>query len=362
MLLGALTICGKSTYHTIDELDKVDHPIDDPQKALLPNPDVGYEWWYFTGHIDGRRQYGYEFCIFKIHPNAIHIGPVPFKVLHKRPFLVLHGALTDKETGEFFVVQKSGLVQRQQYSKKKLMLKLGNAMIRQDRAGEFKISLKSKKFDIDLKLNATKPLQAHFDKGFTSMYPGHRTYYLSHTRLDTEGKLRTKGSSQRVAGQSWFDHQKLNVVRQSPLRGWDWFSIQLDDGSELMIYGLRKRGGSRIIAKGGSYITRSGKLKNLYGKDISIRSKRKWTSQKTGITYPSSWDIIVKDIGVDLKVSPVILDQEVTDMASTPLCYWEGPCDIRGKKGSRSVKGKGYAELVGYDKRLKTKISQALVL
>ena len=322
------------------------------EKDLYPLDNVAVEWWYFSGHLN--ENYGYEFCIFKIASGAVRLGIVPFSLFRKKPFLVGHIAITDKNGKKFHWDQKTGLRSKQRIGDK-LNLSVDNLNL-ELKGKKFIISGKSKIGAINLELEPQKKLVKHFQDGFNEYVKDQRTYYLSFTRMKTKGNITLNGKKVLVNGTSWFDHQKMNRPKKIKVDGWDWFSLMFDDGSELMLYCIKGRHTKGY--KGGSFIDSKSKITNLKPDDFKIKSLKEWRSKKTGIVYPNTWEINLPKQNLKLKVKPDVDGQELYDFFTTPVAYWEGACSVSGKKNGKSIKGKSYVELVGYDKRFFSKFIQ----
>ena len=147
------------------------------------------------------------------------------------------------------------------------------------------------------------------------------------------------------------------MPQRSPIRGWDWFSIVLDDGTELMLYILRTKQGMKSLR--GTYINKDGKALDL--SNFKIDSFDTWKSPKTKIKYPSGWKCTIPKLKISLKIVPVVKGQEFDKIQASVFAYWEGACDVSGSKGKKKVKGQSYVELVGYDQRLRTRILRTLL-
>lgn len=346
-------------------------------KDIYPLENTAMEWWYFSGHLNNR--FGYEFCIFKIDPRSMRAGFLPLSLFRKKPFLITHFALSDKREKKFYSVQESGMFGRQEIGNESLNLKTKS----------FSLKLQNKVFYLKGKTRfaefnfQTKPLKKpilHFSQGFNEMIKGQKTYYLSLTRLKTEGTMKfDSGNSLTIKGLSWFDHQKMNRLLQPKIEGWDWFSIIFNDGCELMLYNLmtgkknKKRESFFTTNNGECFIYDKDKLKkgtfvdknsnkiNLDEKDIIITVLKQWKSPRTKITYPSGWKICIPKLDLEITVNPYFPEQELSDYSVTPVSYWEGACYVKGKKKNRKIKGEAYVELVGYDQRFLIKLMQKMI-
>lgn len=316
---------------------------------LYPTKDAPVEWWYFTGHVKNKKdKYGFEFCIFKFHPESIRIGPIPMYLLKKEPYLVLHSTITNKNSGKFYIKQDSGIIHNNKIEYKKLKLVLGNSTLLYNN-NIFKIVSK----ELNLELRPTKPLIYNFDKGYEIMdrLKKHKAYYVSFPRMNVKGSMHLDKKI-KVNGTAWFDHQKTNFPKKTNLLGWDWFSIQFKDNTELMIFVPIDKKGHVYSRKGGTYILKNGKTIKLRGEDIKIRSIETWKSSSTGAIYPSGWYIEIPKLKINIEVNPCVKNQEIDSILTTPVSYWEGACDVSGTKNDQKIKGQSYVELVGYDNRL----------
>jgi predicted secreted hydrolase len=195
-------------------------------------------------------------------------------------------------------------------------------------------------------VRAVKPIVAHGQAGLSakSDQPGNASYYLSFTRMQAEGTVRARGQEFRVTGQSWFDHEWSTSVLGPEAVGWDWFSLQLSDGRELMVYLLRRRDGGVEPVSGGTFVDVDGSAAAFDASAVSVAALSQWTSPVTGVTYPSGWRVRMPDFDLDLTVEPWLPAQEMQLFFS----YWEGAVTVRGLSAGQAVTGDGYVELTGY--------------
>jgi predicted secreted hydrolase len=166
------------------------------------------------------------------------------------------------------------------------------------------------------------------------------------TRLRTTGTLVYGGRRLAVSGISWMDHEFGSAELQANQAGWDWFSIQLADRRELMLYRLRDKDGSVTPQSSGSLIDANGNVTHLLLSDFSTEATGSWTSPHTGGRYPSGWRVRVPRANVDIVLAPTLADQELAD-PSGAISYWEGAVDALDPGSGRPV-GVGYVELTGY--------------
>jgi predicted secreted hydrolase len=172
------------------------------------------------------------------------------------------------------------------------------------------------------------------------------SHYYSFSRLQTAGTLVFDGRRYAVSGTSWMDHEFGSGELQRDQAGWDWFSIQLDDGRELMLYRLRQKNGSVTPQSSGSLVTRDGGVRHLPLSAFTLDADARWTSPHTGAEYPSAWHVRVPSAGIDLELRPAVADQELADPSGTS--YWEGAVDAFDAARPARRLGAGYVELTGY--------------
>jgi predicted secreted hydrolase len=199
---------------------------------------------------------------------------------------------------------------------------------------------------IDLVLRSQKPPAIHGEGGISKKGPcaSCASHYYSFTHLFTRGTLTRNNVRYDVTGLTWMDHEYGSDELTKAQTGWDWFSIQLDDDREVMLYRLRERGGGTTPQSSGSIIDRSGRVRHLVLADFTIDATGTWKSPHTNALYPSGWIVHVRDVGA-LELVPVMQDQELADAGGTS--YWEGAVDVRDPKSGKRL-GVGYVELTGY--------------
>jgi predicted secreted hydrolase len=177
---------------------------------------------------------------------------------------------------------------------------------------------------------------------------GRASHYYSLTRLETSGTLTLNGEEHTVTGLSWMDHEFGTNQLTSRQQGWDWFSIQLDNNRELMLYVLRLKDGSLEPESSGTVVAADGTWKHLDLSMYTIQNTDTWTSPHNGATYPSGWTIKVPDEEIELQLTPTVEDQELVSRSILGITYWEGSVLVKGIDQGNPVSGMGYVELTGY--------------
>jgi predicted secreted hydrolase len=228
----------------------------------------------------------------------------------------------------------------------------------QERAGTHVLFARDGALSLSLTLQPTKPLVIHGPDGISrkGAEVGQASHYYSFTRLATAGTIVLGGEEFDVTGISWMDHEFGSADLGKDLVGWDWFSIQLEDDSELMLYRLRRSDGSSDPASSGTVISSDGQTRHLLVDDARIESMGTWTSRESGAVYPNRWRLSIPALDLTMEVRPLLDQQELRTSRSTQVIYWEGAVTVAGTKQGRSVKGQGYVELTGYAKPINEKL------
>ena len=204
---------------------------------------------------------------------------------------------------------------------------------------------------VDLTLAPTKAAVVHGKNGVSqkAVGEGYASHYYSLTRMKATGSLSWEGRKFEVNGLAWMDHEfGSNQLRDYQV-GWDWFSVQLDNQTELMIYIIRHRNGQADPTSSGTLVYSNGISEYLPLDSFKVEALGFWRSKNSGTTYPSEWRLKIPGRQLELKLTPTVKDQELTTKKSTLVNYWEGSVRVSGAFEGKSVKGRGYVELTGYD-------------
>ena len=329
------------------------------------HPQFATEWWYYTGHLraqDGRR-FGYQLTWFR---TALTPKVNRASKWAARDVMFAHFALTDERGQRFYFSDRIGRAGaggngatsasqspriwcgswQLQFGGKRGETQQVQALARSDAS-----STKGQTFSLRLFQRALKAPVAHGIRGVSqkSAGVGRASHYYSFTRLQTRGVLRIGNETLQVEGQSWFDHEFGSAQLAPNQVGWDWFSLQLSDGRELMLYRLRLKNGGVEPFSSGTLIDERGRARHLKLRDFSMRPLETWKSSSTKGSYPSRWQLEVPSAQLKLQVTPVLADQELRPRRSgTNLAYWEGLVEARGTAENRAIQAQGYLEMTGY--------------
>jgi predicted secreted hydrolase len=197
---------------------------------------------------------------------------------------------------------------------------------------------------IDLTVRPEKPMVLQGNQGLSQKGPGvgNASYYYSYTRLATEGTLVAGGDTLSVTGQSWLDREWSTSALGPNQVGWDWFSLQLDDGRDLMYYQLRNKDGSASRFSEGTLVAPDGATQKINRADVSLEVLDTWTTPDGTHTYPVEWTLRIPSKDLSLRIVPLFPQQEL----EVSVRYWEGA--VRVRDGDGNLLGTGYVELTGY--------------
>jgi predicted secreted hydrolase len=324
------------------------------------HPDYRTEWWYYTGNLesDDQKHYGFQLTFFRVQTGPTCQGddwPERPSAWRTNQIYFAHAALTDVASRQHYQSQEaarnalgmSGVSQEQ--DRTTVYLKKWQAVIEKR---QHRLSAQTPNFDIEMHLTPLKPPVAHGQDGYSrkGSSPQNASCYYSFTRLATEGRIRIHDQTIHVRGLSWMDHEYATAPLESGIVGWDWFSLQLSDQTELMVFLLRKADGSTHSASSGTIVKDRGGIQHLRHDQFSIQVHGYWVSPNTRARYPSRWRIRVPAIDLNLDMRPAVANQEMQTQATTGVTYWEGSINAVGTKEGRPLSAKGYVEMTGYDK------------
>jgi predicted secreted hydrolase len=321
-----------------------------------PHPDFQTEWWYYTGNLADAngRQFGYQLTFFRRALVPPVNMPARQSDLASAQIYFAHFALTDVGSGQHVAFEK--------YSRGAGGLAGASAepfhVFVEDwavngltTAGDaVQLLAQNEAYSITLTLHSTKPLVTQGDRGWSakSDAAGNASYYYSFTRLATTGTLRSPEGEYQVSGLSWMDHEWSTSALGPKAQGWDWFSLQLSDQRELMLFQVRNTDGTIDPVSGGMLIEPDGSTRRLSREQVKLDVLERWHSPQSGADYPVRWRVTIADGAIELDVAARIQTQE--NMLS--VVYWEGAMTLQGQSNGNPVSGSGYVELTGYSTSL----------
>jgi predicted secreted hydrolase len=327
----------KSTPQTVS-LPPVHLPQDEAAHRDLT------EWWYYTGHMlavtpGGQpRHYGFELVIFQALRSDLP------------PIYAAHFALSDITRGEFHFDQRRltepGAVIANGTATSGINVSVGDWTIR-GLNGRDHLSAEMTNYSMQIALRGLKPPILHNGNGLITCGAGGFSYYYSRTRMALSGTLVDHNQPLQVSGEAWMDHQWGNFLSLCA-GGWDWFSIQLNNNSEIMLYLMRDAAG-KTISTYADYVDSHAAGHLLSPGALSVNVLGHWRSPVTGVNYSSGWRLAINDpqLQAALTLTPALKNQELVVYQSTGNSYWEGAVYIQGQSAGEAVKGEGYVELTG---------------
>ena len=322
------------------------------------HPGFQTEWWYYTGNLrgEGGERYGFQITFFRrqIAPLAEQEKwPDPVSTWRTLQVYFAHTALSNMATGKFHHGEKisrgaadlAGV--RQGPSETLIFLEDWSARIT---PSGHELKSQAQSFSIQLNLKPLKEPVLHGESGYSlkGSTPDKASCYYSLTRMEALGIVTLGNRDLPVAGTAWMDHEFSSAPIESIYVGWDWFSLQFTDNTELMIYLLRKKDGSFGTPSSGTFVDAAGRGFHLGSDEFSVQALDFWKSPHTGATYPSRWKLHVHPIQMDLTVEANLADQELRTGGSTQITYWEGSVSATGAVSGKPVASVGYVELTGY--------------
>jgi predicted secreted hydrolase len=322
------------------------------------HPGYRIEWWYYTGHIhsESGKPYGFQLTFFRIQispPDSDSEWPEKSSAWRTKQVFLAHAALSDLNRKRFYFDEQMA----------RGALGLAGAVKQEDGikvfVGSWSAVLTPEKhvlkavtdnFSFTLQCRPLKPPVTHGNRGYSlkGSKNENASCYYSFTRLDVTGTLKCGDEAFRVDGSAWMDHEYSTAPLEDEITGWDWFSLQLSDETELMIYLLRLDRGGYHPASSGTFVNALGGARHLSKEDFKIEIVKKWKSPRTGATYPCRWRFRVMPFNMDLNISSDLPDQELITQKSTQVIYWEGSVSAKGIGSGNALEGKGYAEMTGY--------------
>ena len=303
------------------------------------HPDFRTEWWYYTGNVTDSKgaRFGFELVFFREGERHLTDAHSAWEV---QELFLAHAAFTDAAGKRFWYEERLNRpgpgIAGVSFEKRRIWN--GNWSVQWD--GEVqRIEAVSDHFNFDLRLNPAKPFVIQGENGVDQKAEGvgHASHYVSFPLLDVSGSMNLSP----VKGRAWMDHEWFTSELAENQSGWDWFSIQLDNGTELMLYELRRKDGTVDPYSSGTYIDKAGIARHLSQSDFAVLPLSHWHK------YPIAWRISVPPLGIALISHAVLSDQELKGKKGGPS-YWEGAVDYSGTQS-----GVGYIEMTGYDQALR---------
>ncbi len=342
----------------------------DPVPIVLPRDDGPHhrltEWWYYTGHLhsdDGQR-FGFEYVVFRAERGRF---PTTW---------ASHLAITDETGHQFHYGQRfevggqvdvsprdatgqptgfdlglSGIDPTDPATFDRSAWKMAGSggtdrLVAAMAPDEAAAAGARGGLGLTLDLRATKPPALHDRDGWIDFGPAGGSYYYSRTAMAATGSLDLDGRALTVTGEAWFDHQWGDFISVGG-GGWDWFAVNLDDGTDLTLSLVRDADGSYPLVYG-TVVDAGGTSRNLDRAAFTVAVTSQWTSARSGADYPAGWTVRIPSEALEIKLTPTVADQELDTRATTGVVYWEGSQHVKATRAGRVLGGEAYVELTGY--------------
>jgi predicted secreted hydrolase len=340
--------------------------------VILPADDAPHdrltEWWYYTGHLGDETggRWGFEFVVFRAERGSF---PVTW---------ASHLALTDETGGRFHYAERAEVgpqvnvaadgapgfslgIRGLDPSDPATFTRTPWAMTGSDGVDRLAAAVSgadaatggteaagdpSGGFGLMLDLAATKPPALHDRDGYVDFGPAGGSYYYSRTAMTAAGTITVGDRTLAVDGTAWFDHQWGDFISVGAA-GWDWFAVNLDDGTDITISLVRAADGSYPLVYG-TMVDEAGVTRHLGGADLAVEVEGDWASPATGTTWPAGWTVTLPGEDLVIRLEPSVAQQELDTHATTGVVYWEGSQRVSATRAGRTLGGEAYVELTGY--------------
>jgi predicted secreted hydrolase len=345
----------------------------DPQPIVFPRDDGPHdrltEWWYYTGHLEGDagRRFGFEAVVFRAERGGVPVTWASHLALTDEPgqrFLYAQrseiGPQVDRSprapdgTPTGFTLMVSGpppAIDTEAAARRWQLSGTGGHHVVVASTSPSEAAEAGGSFGLNLDLIDNHPATLQGGNGWLDFGPAGSSYYYSVTSLRGGGVVLLDGEQFKVSASAWFDHQWGDFISVGA-GGWDWFAVNLDDGTDLMVSLVRAADGSYPLVYG-TLVDAEGQSTTLDRGAFQVTADpaRTWTSQATRAVYPAGWTIRVPAEELVINLRPTVADQELDTRTTTGVAYWEGSQVVTATRDGKAVGGEAYVELTGYAPR-----------
>ncbi len=314
------------------------------------HPAFRTEWWYVTGQARaGEREFGFQVTFFRSRVEGTQGMTSRFAA---KQLLFAHAALTDVQGRKLWHDQR---IAREGFeiasaAEDDTRVRLRDwSLVRGPE--HYLAHAVAADFALDLRCAPTQPLVLQGAQGLSRKgpLPQQASYYYSQPQLAVAGAITLRGQRFEVTGKAWLDHEWSDEYLAPEAVGWDWIGMNLDDGSALTAFRLRRADGSPLWDGGSFRSPQGGGLYTFAPGEVDFSPQRRWTSPLSQAVYPVEW--MVRTPADFYTVKAVIDNQELDSRNSTGAIYWEGLSDLLDSNGKHV--GRGYLEMTGYAQRLR---------
>ncbi len=310
------------------------------------HPEFRTEWWYLTGWLEAPdgAPLGFQVTFFRTRTEVDPANPSAFAA---HQLVIAHAALADPALGTLTHderIARAGLGGGSA-STTDTDLRIDRWRFARNADGAYACSLPARSFALEFTARPTQPVLLQGDAGFSRKgpSPAHASYYYSQPQLDIRAQVTRNGRRQAFTGRGWLDHEWSSSVLAENASGWDWLGINLDDGSALTAFQIRRRDGATPIHTYASLRAAGGAIQMFESKHVRFTRISQWTSPRTRAAWP-----VVQQLDIGSRrftTRPLMNDQELDSRMTTGAVYWEGASELL--EDGRRV-GRGYLEMTGY--------------
>ncbi|MBF9042437.1 iron ABC transporter permease [Rhodobacterales bacterium HKCCE4037] len=304
-----------------------------------PHPEYRIEWWYLTATLQGPdgTDYGVQWTLFRsaLTPDTAEGWTAP-------QLFMGHAGLTTPE-GHFYAerLARGGIGQAGVTAEPFRAFiddwRMASTTTGGDALDALTLTARGESFAYALDLTAQGPLVFHGDAGFSvKSAEGQASYYYSQPFYTVMGTLDLPGGDIPVTGTAWLDREWSSQPLSEDQSGWDWFSLQFEDGARLMAFGLRSDSGGTFTSA--TWIEPDGTTQGYSDGHVALTALA--NTDVAGRMIPTEWQLTFAERGVDIRTTPV----NPQSWMDTSFPYWEGPITFTGTHD-----GRGYLEMTGYE-------------
>ena len=331
----------------------VDYPAVVPRPLVFPrdhgaHPAFRTEWWYLTGWLDvpgGEPALGFQVTFFRTRTEVDPANPSAFAA---KQLIIAHAALADSA---FATLLHDERISRTGFggagaSEHDTAVHLGTWRFERLSSGEYRCVLPARGFALEFAARPTQPLLLQGDAGYSRKgpLPAQASYYYSQPQLDVRARLTRDGQSRVLTGSGWLDHEWSSSLLAADAAGWDWVGMNLDDGTALTAFQVRRQGAAGEPSYGYASVRPAGGLTRTYRPDeVRFVRRSEWTSPRTRAAWPVAQELRIGDR--TFVTRPLMNDQELDSRLTTGAVYWEGASELF--EGERRA-GRGFLEMTGY--------------
>jgi len=335
--------------------DVVPRPLRFPED-FGAHPDFRTEWWYLTGWLgDTPRPLGFQVTFFRVRTDVAPGNPSTFAA---RQLVIAHAALSDPARGKLLLDERIarigfGLVEAMTGDTD---VRLDGWSLRRDPAtGTYHARITARDFTLNFRATSAGMPWLQGDSGMSRKgpLPAQASYYYSQPQLHVEAEVAVvaEAAPAKRTGVAWLDHEWSSAALAADAAGWDWVGMNLDDGSALLAFQIRRQGAAPDelpLERYAAFRSPAGDTRIVDPSMVRFTPIRQWTSARSGATWPIAQRITAGDRVFE--TAPLMPDQELDSRLTTGAVYWEGASTLL--EGGRRV-GRGYLEMTGYLRPLK---------